>query len=298
MDFSKIQCFLSAANTLNFSRTAEELYLTQPTITAKINSLEEELNVKLFNRNRHSMTLTPEGEYLYREFSYLFNYYQNIKQNLAQMTSSNNSVIRLGYHGPVGWGSVHDKIKEYRALHPDTTFEIHIDGWGPLKTALLNRIVDVIFIEQEEIGDSPRLESLSLGRGLSAVALSREHPLAGRRKVKVSELADDVVIMVDNTYHPRSVSAIHKRMQASGVNMRRVLFVKRPENALGMTASGQGITYLPRTFKVKNDPNIAYVDVDSPEMYLDYALAWLKESENPNVKRFCDFVKENPWPLA
>ena len=297
MDFSKIQCFLSAANTLNFSRTAEELYLTQPTITAKINSLEEELNVKLFNRSRHSMTLTSEGQYLYQEFSYLYNYYQNIQQNLAQMTSSNSSVIRLGYHGPIGWGSIHDKIKEFRNLYPDTTFEIHIDGWGSLKTALLNRIVDVIFIEQEEIGDSPRLNSLFLGRGFSAVALCKDHPLAGRRKVKVSDLADEVVIMVDNTYHPRSVSAIHKRMQASGVDMRRVLFVKRPENALGMTASGQGITYLPRTFKVKNDSNIAYVDVDSEEMFLDYSLTWLKDTENPYVKRFCDFIRDTPLHL-
>ena len=297
MDFHKIQCFLSAAINLNFSRTAEELYLTQPTITAKINSIEEELDVKLFNRNRHSMTLTPEGQYLFQEFSYLLNYYKNIKQNLAQMNSANCSVIRLGYHGPIGWGSLHDRIKTYRALHPEVTFEIQIDGWGILKTALLNRIVDVIFIEKEELGDAPGIESHSLGQGLSAVALRIDHPLAGRRKVKVSELMGEPVILVDNTYHPRSVRAIHKRMQASGVDMSRALYVKRPENALAMTASGQGITYLPRTFKVENDPAIAYVDVDSDEMFLDYSLAWLKETDNKSVKCFCSFIEENPWAL-
>ena len=297
MDFNKIQCFLSAASSLNFSRTAEELYLTQPTITAKIHSLEEELGVKLFNRNRHSMSLTSEGQYLFQEFTYLMSYYQNVQQNLAQMNSSRSSLVRLGYHGPFGWGAVQERIKSFRELSPDVTFEIHIDGWGPLKTALLNRIVDVVFIENEELGDSSAIESLSLGRGLSAVALSADHPLASRKSATVSELEGEPVIMVDNTYHPRSVLAIHKRMKAAGVDMRRVLYVKRPENALAMTASGQGITYLPRTFKVGNDPLVSYVDVDSREMFLDYSLAWLKECENPHVREFCTYIKENSGPL-
>ncbi len=50
---------------------------------------------------------------------------------------------------------------------------------------------------------------------------------------------------------------------------------------------------LPRTFKIDNDPNIAYVDVDSEEMYLDYSLAWLKETENSSVRRFCSIIDEN-----
>lgn len=297
MDIDKMQCFVSVAKNLNFSRSAEELYLSQPTVTAKISSLENEMGAQLFIRDKHSVKLTSIGQYVYEEFSYLLSYYRNVEKNVRNMVRTNDSLLRIGYHGPFGWASIFDIIKAFRMNHPEVHFEIHVEGWGVLKDAVLNHTLDVIFLETSELGNSPQLDSIYLKRGLSAVALPKDHPLANRKNVTVAELEDEPFIMANNSYAPRSIASIHKRMTRSGLDMNKAIFVDHFENALAMTASGQGNTYLPRTFKVEGDSAIAYVDVDTEEMYLDYSLVWLKENPNKNVALFSEFMKTYHWDI-
>ena len=61
MDTMQLRLFVSAANTLNFSRTAEQFFISQPAVTHSIKILEMSLGVKLFNRTSRKITLTAEG---------------------------------------------------------------------------------------------------------------------------------------------------------------------------------------------------------------------------------------------
>ena len=68
MNTTQLECFLAVADNLNFSRAAEQLRLTQPAVSHQINSLEDELGVKLFNRTSKSVRLTQAG-YLYTQYA-------------------------------------------------------------------------------------------------------------------------------------------------------------------------------------------------------------------------------------
>ena len=59
--FRQIRAFLSVANHLRFTRAAEELNVSQPALTVQINQLEEALSIRLFNRSRRQVSLTPGG---------------------------------------------------------------------------------------------------------------------------------------------------------------------------------------------------------------------------------------------
>ena len=61
MNTTQLECFMTVANFLNFSRAAEVLRITQPAVSHQINTLEDELGVKLFHRNSKSVRLTREG---------------------------------------------------------------------------------------------------------------------------------------------------------------------------------------------------------------------------------------------
>ena len=61
MNTAQIRCFLAVADTLNFARAAEQLHLTQPAVTHQIQTLEQELGVKLFARTTRTVRLTEEG---------------------------------------------------------------------------------------------------------------------------------------------------------------------------------------------------------------------------------------------
>ena len=62
MDIESLNTFLTLASTRSFTRTANQLFVAQSTVTNRINELEKELKLKLFNRNNKSVALTPDGE--------------------------------------------------------------------------------------------------------------------------------------------------------------------------------------------------------------------------------------------
>ena len=67
MDIKQLECFVSVAKTLNFSQTAQQLYLSQPAVTGQIKSLENELDIILFQRNKRTVKLTSAGYMFYHE---------------------------------------------------------------------------------------------------------------------------------------------------------------------------------------------------------------------------------------
>lgn len=71
MNTQQLKCFLAVAEKLNYAKAAQELYLTQPTVTQQINSLEKELGVRLFYRTKHTVSLTQEGR-SYRSLKVVF----------------------------------------------------------------------------------------------------------------------------------------------------------------------------------------------------------------------------------
>lgn len=68
MNTTQLDCFMAVANYLNFSRAAEHLRLSQPAVSHQINALEDELDVKLFQRTSKSVRLTQEG-YLFLQYA-------------------------------------------------------------------------------------------------------------------------------------------------------------------------------------------------------------------------------------
>ena len=61
MNTTQLECFVEVANYLNFSKAAQQLRLSQPAVSHQINTLEDELGVKLFHRTSKSVRLTQEG---------------------------------------------------------------------------------------------------------------------------------------------------------------------------------------------------------------------------------------------
>jgi DNA-binding transcriptional LysR family regulator len=124
MNFSQIKCFLAAADCLSFTKAADRLYLSQPVLSRQIASMEDELGMELFVREKKSVRLTPAGEVLSEGLRQLANDYQALLDRANAM--------HMGYSGNVIWGWWRDS----RSARPFRTFScgfmknIRISGCG------------------------------------------------------------------------------------------------------------------------------------------------------------------------
>lgn len=125
MNLRQIEAFVKIANNGSFSKTAKELYLTQPTVSAYVNSLETELGVKLFNRTTKEVSLTEQGSSVYlfaREIleatSQIYDICgkkKNIKNNREILISA--STIPAQYLLP-------GILADYSQIYPDVRFNV------------------------------------------------------------------------------------------------------------------------------------------------------------------------------
>ena len=100
MTTSQLECFISLAGTLNYMKTAEQLGLTQPAVSKQIQSLETELNCKLFNRTTRSVTLTKAGTAFLTDANTIIDTFYHSKERISNYQQRDLHSLKIGYMDP------------------------------------------------------------------------------------------------------------------------------------------------------------------------------------------------------
>ena len=291
MDIFHMRCFVRAAETLNFSQTAKEMYITQSAVTQQISSVERELGVKLFRKKGRSMELTEAGKLFAAGLNTILTTYDAV---CAQVTRVNarETEFRIGYHGPMDWGTMLSLIRAYEQRCPGVALNIRTDHWGILMHDLSQGMLDVVFTEASEMDKYPQLEALNLFREGACVCMGKENPLAEKPLLKPQDLAGQNLIMTTSPQSSASMDAIIHRLAMGGVDMEHTHFVHQFETALTMVAANMGITFLPRSFKVYEHSSLIFIDLDIPDFFMDMVLAYNPQANNHAQREFIQLCTE------
>jgi len=114
MDFNKLQSFLVLAEIKNFTKAADQLYLTQPALTKQIQALENELGVTLFNRVGKSTFLTAEGKMLVNYAKQTIAAYNNALEHIKQIQNLEEGTLNFGATNFIGTYLMPEVIAEFK----------------------------------------------------------------------------------------------------------------------------------------------------------------------------------------
>lgn len=144
MDIESLKTFLVLAETKNFTRTANQIFVAQSTITNRINELEKELGVSLFSRNNRSVELTPEGEHFR---SYADKVVELTNSSLTKLTSLRKykNDLRIGASDSIYEGHLAPIILNHQKTHPEDSLKMTIGLSTHLIEQLQDDILDVVF---------------------------------------------------------------------------------------------------------------------------------------------------------
>ncbi|MGH4119053.1 selenium metabolism-associated LysR family transcriptional regulator [Clostridium sp.] len=138
MDFKQIEAFTSVAKFKSFSKAASMIFLSQPTISSHIASLEKELNVQLFDRTSKVVYLTPAGESFLEYAINLISTRNNAISNLSNFNTKVSGKLHLSASTTPCNSLVPDLIKKFSALYPDVRFNITEQGSGDIIKNILD----------------------------------------------------------------------------------------------------------------------------------------------------------------
>ncbi len=144
MDIESLRTFINLSDTKSYTRTADQLFVAQSTVTNRINELEKELHTKLFERTNRSVKLTPEGE---KFKDYAEKVIELTDTSLAEIASNHHfeSHIRIGSADSIYEAHLASLLLEYRNAHPEDSLKISIGLSNNLIDQLQNDILDMVF---------------------------------------------------------------------------------------------------------------------------------------------------------
>src|ERR1700757_3290250 len=122
MELRQIRSFLSIAETLHFGRTAELIHLSQPALSLQIRALEEEVGVRLFERNRRKTNLTAAGVAFRDDAATALSQLEQAVRNARLAAKGKLGLLRIGFISTAGNEMVTDIVRQFRELNPEVEF--------------------------------------------------------------------------------------------------------------------------------------------------------------------------------
>ena len=205
MSMTKYQVFLKVVDCGGFTRAAEELHFTQSGISHTIASLERELGVPLFVRNRGGVTLTADGRALLPRIQTLCDDARILAQKAQELRGLETGIVRVATFNSVSVQWLPYILKSFREEHPHIEFELlpFVEN-AELEEAVLSGRADCCFAS---LPTTHLLDTWMLHRDQWRVIVAYNHPLAGRDPFPLDALASEPFIYLQEgeDYEVRAV---------------------------------------------------------------------------------------------
>lgn len=146
MDFKQLRSFVAVVDCGSFTKAAARLYTSQPTVSAHIRQLEDELHERLFLRTTKSLAITPRGRELYEYAAHVL----SLQDRLLSSWSEDQHLIRLGSSTIPSAYILPELLPQYRRLHPEATFAIHQSDSADVLDGLRKGQFELALVGMEE----------------------------------------------------------------------------------------------------------------------------------------------------
>jgi DNA-binding transcriptional LysR family regulator len=291
MELRQVRSFLSISETLHFGRTAELIHLSQPALSLQIRALEEEVGVRLFERNRRKTTLTAAGLAFRDDAAAAVSQLDQAIRRARLAGEGKLGLLRIGFISTAGSQIVPNLVRRFRDSNPDIVFSLRNILTMDQIQMLVAGSLDVGFLRLP-IGEHPELEVVEVHREPFVVVTPLTHKLAKRKKVALHELSGQDFVMYDRSYAPGFHDLIFGMLRDAGVVPNVCQTAGEMPTLISLVDSGMGISILPASAVKNSVASVVACEIAGTIPRSKIALAVNKENRAAIVGNFRSLVLE------
>ena len=291
MNLNQLEYFVTAAETLNFTRAAAKCYISQTAMTQQIRALEKTVGTALFLRDNHHVELTAAGKVLLNE-AHLILERSNEALRMARLASEGIAgEITIGFIRGYGQSDLFDTIRSFHRTYPNIKIRLMKENSSILMNALEKKECDVVFSIASKNVNPLIFEHRYLKSYPVMGVLYADHPLSFRSFLTYGDLEKECFIMMQPSDRSRDQMEESMLIYERGGYLPNVAAVEGDqEKLLLMISAGMGISLLPEyiTRIYQKNPHITILPVqkqDGTAETIDFEVYWLKENANPAVNQ-------------
>ena len=294
MDLLQLEYFLRLAANEHVSKTAEQLHISQPSLSATIKKLEAELGVPLFIRKGRNIALSPYGQAFKTHVEEAFLALDNGRQAIDRLRGTDDCQLNLGLLSPYVWTEV---FQDFAALYPEVRINRYsVEGYRYVDQILAGKI-DLYLggINRIESLDNGKIQYTTLYEDDMVLLVHKSHPLAGRAGIDLRECKDEHFINLDpSTNLQQFISAL---LDQAGFDPTVVMvcdYTLRDQ----MVAERHGVSITTRLAAHKTEEtDVTYVPITWPAEKRRLGLVWRRGRVfSQSMQKFhdvaCDFYRD------
>jgi DNA-binding transcriptional LysR family regulator len=295
MELRQLRYFIAVAENLSFSKAAQQLHVTVPPLSRQVRQLEEEFEVRLFDRDRKHVALSDAGRLLLREAKCLVSQAGRVTDSVRMAKFGSAGLVRIGI-GPALGERLGRVLVEHAKQYPAVEVQCRDILSRAQYQSLLEGGIDVAFLRP--CVDYGELSSELLFEEPMVVYISKAHPLAKRKCVRVKDLADQTLLLFDRKSAPGLYDKTLELYAAAGVNpiVSSVTVELVPNNDIQslLLTCHKAIRIVPDEIACRPAPGseVAVVPLDEPGASVQVHMVWRKCEKAAAVLAFLNTARQ------
>ncbi|WP_374544501.1 LysR substrate-binding domain-containing protein [Rhodoblastus sp.] len=270
MEFRNLRAFVEVVRQSGFTAAARALNSTQSAVSKSVRQIEDEIGAPLLDRLAHGPRLTEAGEIVYRRALRLLAERDDLTAELDALRGLKRGVLRLGLP-QLGSGVVFAPLfTRFRQLYPE--IEIRLIEHGSARLEEILRMGDIDFAASL-MPIAEDFEWIEVRREPMMALLPRQHPLAARSKLKITDLRDSPFILFESGFALNRI--IIGACRRSGFEPKIVARSSQIDFIVELANAGLGVAFLPDMLDERRPAGGPVgIALDEPETDWRLALVW------------------------
>ncbi len=294
MELRQLRYFIAVAERLSYSKAAEELHVSVSPLSRQIRQLEEEFDIRLFERDRRRVTLTEAGKLFLHDAKALLNQTARVGDRMRQASKGEAGVVRTGIalHLADKVGSV---VVAHSKRHPAVDIQCDSIFSTLQNAALVEGRIDIGFLRPPV--DAARLNFELLYEERLIAMMSKANSLAKRKTLRIKDLANETVFLPDANVGGGLRDRTLELFAKAGITPRISPMTADPlshgEVHKVLLAANKGIFIIAdeASTRVENGNVAVAVPLDDPDARIDVFMAWRKSEKSPAVLAVLDTAR-------
>lgn len=289
MDFRQLEYFCTISKLKNFTRTAETLHVSQPSVTKAIKALEAELKLTLIDRRQKHISLTNEGKAFLLHAEQIMKSVEDTYRDMERFQLERQGTVHFGIPPMVEAYLFPDLFTSFKAMYPDMNLDVkeYGDSTEVMEKADAGELDFGIIFATEAEADNDENKMLIMTDNMS-LCVSPELPISRKQEISFDDLRDEHFIMQQsNTYQYQHV---YERCVERGYVPDILLCTTQLKTIKQLVGNRLGISVLPDF--VTNEETIFVRRQLTPPLKVNICLYWGRDKHLSDMdKRFLDFIQ-------
>ena len=284
MELRHLRSFLAVAETLNFSRAAERLHLSQPALSRQVQELELDLAVTLFSREKGKVTLTDAGHTLVEHARELLARSDNAASHVQAVARGECATVEVGYAPSLAVQLLPLVLERLAQSHPSLNLRMHDLSSDEMNEGLKAGSLHLAYTISAGVIAETGLVKETLISYPVCVAMSRGHAWAKRKSVAIADIANAPLLGYARDAYPEYRRWLEAILSPAKIKPRMAGEFDSVSSLLLRLEAGSGISLVPWSFSCHGAERIVLRPIVPEPPPVDLVMCWKRGHDSPALR--------------